>query len=367
DRGRHRNIDRAFGIAERADDPAKGIFGVRKRQQDGTYISLGRTDQVHERRSERNINRPDLPVFRVETRLFLEDETILFVAPHDRNQIGVEVGRVGEHGTNAEIVALKIFDRLEDITTHGFGRRLLSGPGRSLKAGFQNAFDLVQGAIGEVALKKLFDGRLGQMLANEVLSRKPIGVEIALDSDGNRLLVRLRAEARFVLHITDQSRKSSKPSTKRQILATWPSVTPISANYIPRRSKQCGDTIFLMVATGGAVKYSEMRSGIFQSDRRIMQMRLIGILPRSGWPLDTAQLSKTVHHARGGDPGRIRTCNPQSRNLMLYPVELRDRRGLFSTGNMKNPLRSQAGSEPKSFEARQSRTADLWVPSALYT
>jgi hypothetical protein len=26
-----------------------------------------------------------------------------------------------------------------------------------------------------------------------------------------------------------------------------------------------------------------------------------------------------------GDPGRIRTCNPQSRNLMLYPVELRDR------------------------------------------
>ena len=26
-----------------------------------------------------------------------------------------------------------------------------------------------------------------------------------------------------------------------------------------------------------------------------------------------------------GDPGRIRTCNPQSKNLMLYPVELRDR------------------------------------------
>src|SRR5262245_5127639 len=30
-------------------------------------------------------------------------------------------------------------------------------------------------------------------------------------------------------------------------------------------------------------------------------------------------------HGRSGDPGRIRTCNPQSRNLMLYPVELRDR------------------------------------------
>ena len=26
-----------------------------------------------------------------------------------------------------------------------------------------------------------------------------------------------------------------------------------------------------------------------------------------------------------GDPGRVRTCNRQIRNLMLYPVELRDR------------------------------------------
>jgi hypothetical protein len=24
-----------------------------------------------------------------------------------------------------------------------------------------------------------------------------------------------------------------------------------------------------------------------------------------------------------GDPGRIRTCDPQIRNLMLYPTELR--------------------------------------------
>ncbi len=29
---------------------------------------------------------------------------------------------------------------------------------------------------------------------------------------------------------------------------------------------------------------------------------------------------------RGGDPDRIRTCDPQIRNLMLYPAELRDRR-----------------------------------------
>ena len=28
-----------------------------------------------------------------------------------------------------------------------------------------------------------------------------------------------------------------------------------------------------------------------------------------------------------GDPGRARTCNPRSRNPLLYPVELRDRPG----------------------------------------
>src|SRR5215204_5179875 len=66
-----------------------------------------------------------------------------------------------------------------------------------------------------------------------------------------------------------------------------------------------------------------------------------------------------------GDPGRIRTCNPQSRNLMLYPVELRDRLPLISTGNMKNPLRSQASSEPKPLKLRPRRTADRRVGSAL--
>jgi hypothetical protein len=47
-----------------------------------------------------------------------------------------------------------------------------------------------------------------------------------------------------------------------------------------------------------------------------------------------------------GDPSRIRTCNPQSRNLVLYPVELWDRSftagGRHSTANMKNPLSGQA-------------------------
>jgi hypothetical protein len=47
-----------------------------------------------------------------------------------------------------------------------------------------------------------------------------------------------------------------------------------------------------------------------------------------------------------GDPSRIRTCNPRSRNPLLYPVELWDHRGLHSTANMKNPLSRQAGCEP---------------------
>jgi hypothetical protein len=51
---------------------------------------------------------------------------------------------------------------------------------------------------------------------------------------------------------------------------------------------------------------------------------------------------------RIGDPSRIRTCNPRSRNPLLYPVELWDRRELHSIAklhsiaNMKNPLPRQA-------------------------
>jgi hypothetical protein len=71
----------------------------------------------------------------------------------------------------------------------------------------------------------------------------------------------------------------------------------------------------------------------------------------------TAQLSAT--RKANGDPSRTRTCNPRSRNPLLYPVELWDRchaiclgaahwpggqagepnRGsVHSTVNMKNPL-----------------------------
>src|SRR5258708_16349511 len=60
----------------------------------------------------------------------------------------------------------------------------------------------------------------------------------------------------------------------------------------------------------------------------------------------------------GGDPGRIRTCNPQSRNLVLYPVELRDRLASSSTGNMKNPLPPHALFEPISRRSPQSHTPD---------
>jgi hypothetical protein len=59
-----------------------------------------------------------------------------------------------------------------------------------------------------------------------------------------------------------------------------------------------------------------------------------------------------------GDPSRIRTCNPRSRNPLLYPVELWDRNfekpELHSIANMKNPLPGQARSEPFSQAWRQS-------------
>src|SRR6202051_3087879 len=57
---------------------------------------------------------------------------------------------------------------------------------------------------------------------------------------------------------------------------------------------------------------------------------------------------------RIGDPSRIRTCNPRSRNPLLYPVELWDRCGIYIPANMKNPLPRQARSEPFSATLRHS-------------
>ena len=70
-----------------------------------------------------------------------------------------------------------------------------------------------------------------------------------------------------------------------------------------------------------------------------------------------------------GDPSRIRTCNPRSRNPLLYPVELWDRSvtalglapGLHSIANMKNPLPGQACFEPFLATGRQTGVVDRCV------
>jgi hypothetical protein len=74
-----------------------------------------------------------------------------------------------------------------------------------------------------------------------------------------------------------------------------------------------------------------------------------------------------------GDPSRIRTCNPRSRNPLLYPVELWDRRRPYTTANMKNPLPGAA--VPNHFAVHKSvpgrgprwlwsRFAPCWPSSA---
>jgi hypothetical protein len=80
-------------------------------------------------------------------------------------------------------------------------------------------------------------------------------------------------------------------------------------------------------------------------------------------PADIAAAANRGRPNEAGDPSRIRTCNPRSRNPLLYPVELWDRNfrtltfrtlGLHSIANMKNPLSSQARSEPFCAPKRQS-------------
>ncbi len=184
---------------------------------------------------------PLLAVFSVEARLFLEHEAFALVAPDDRDQIGVEVGGVGEHRTNAEIVALQIVDGIEDISADGSGRRsLLWAWGWRSKTGLENALDLVERSFREVALKQLLDRRFGQMLPNEVLARQTVGVEIALDGGGDRLLVRLRAERRLLLHVV-QSQNSSKSSTNFQNLAMPPSPRSDFCEFTSHSSEQWGE------------------------------------------------------------------------------------------------------------------------------
>src|ERR1017187_461101 len=130
-----------------------------------------------------------LPVFSIEARLLLEHEAFPLVAPGNCDQIGVEVGRVSEHRTNAEIVALQIFDGIEDISADRSVGGVFPDRGWPSKTGLENALDLVEGPFREVTLKQLLDRRLGQMFPNEVLAREPVGVEIALDGAGDRLFV----------------------------------------------------------------------------------------------------------------------------------------------------------------------------------
>src|ERR1700692_2706840 len=69
---------------------------------------------------------------------------------------------------------------------------------------------------------------------------------------------------------------------------------------------------------------------------------------------------------RIGDPSRIRTCNPRSRNPLLYPVELWDRWQLYTIANMKNPQLRQPRSEPFSLPNRQSCSGGpFWLWPAL--
>jgi hypothetical protein len=66
-----------------------------------------------------------------------------------------------------------------------------------------------------------------------------------------------------------------------------------------------------------------------------------------------------------GDPSRIRTCNPRSRNPLLYPVELWDRCRLHSIANMKNPRSRQVRSEPFLGDQRPSRAVGRCFRSAF--
>src|SRR6202051_3933685 len=70
--------------------------------------------------------------------------------------------------------------------------------------------------------------------------------------------------------------------------------------------------------------------------------------------------------AATGDPSRIRTCNPRSRNPLLYPVELWDRWRLYTIANMKNPQLRHPRSEPFSLPNRQSCSGGpFWLWPAL--
>lgn len=153
---------------------------------------------------------------------------------------------------------------------------------------------------------------------------------------------------------------------------------------IPRSSEQYGEATFLKVAASNMVNLSSWcrspRTGGSTSSRSVISR------VRSRMSRRTPELSRqttlrwssgrfeSIGRAQGGianegvtgDPSRIRTCNPRSRNPLLYPVELWDRRfmapvtplGLHSIANMKNPLPGQARFEPFFAARRLTRAVD---------
>jgi hypothetical protein len=94
--------------------------------------------------------------------------------------------------------------------------------------------------------------------------------------------------------------------------------------------------------------------------RRSPTVHAHGDLPGCAQPSPSYSKATSVRAAKpqakgaNGDPSRIRTCNPRSRNPLLYPVELWDRWRPYNIANMKNPLLRQAVCEPFPRSRRQT-------------
>ena len=56
---------------------------------------------------------------------------------------------------------------------------------------------------------------------------------------------------------------------------------------------------------------------------------------RGSW---AGSIPRTKAATVNGDPSRIRTCNPRSRNPLLYPVELWDRSGAVPALGIRRPI-----------------------------
>ncbi len=161
-----------------------------------------------------------------------------------------------------------------------------------------------------------------------------------------------------------------------QDLPTASSRRAIFCEFIPRSSEQCGQATFLKIAAismvnlcwqcgrRGAVRGSRPAQSNVEANATTEQDDHVPVAP--GISENVVGANRAAKKAdETGDPSRIRTCNPRSRNPLLYPVELWDRSfsapGLHSTANMKNPLPGQALSEPFSASVRHTGAVDRCV------